>query len=137
VLETYAVEIAAKNVTAEDLQELESVHQDFCQQIDQGFMSYDEDLVFHIKIAECTKNPVLKALVTLLASDDLRLHKEFETHLGKTKILERRRDAIQEHEKILAALQAREPAKAVQAMQAHYRKSKVFREKERIGTDSR
>jgi GntR family transcriptional repressor for pyruvate dehydrogenase complex len=132
VLEAYAVELAAKNATAEDLQELGSVHQDFCQQIEQGFTSFDEDLVFHIKIAECTKNTVVKALVTLLASDDLRLHKEFETHVGKTKILERRQNAIQEHAKILAAIRAKNPENAVQAMQEHYQKSRAFREQERM-----
>jgi GntR family transcriptional repressor for pyruvate dehydrogenase complex len=132
VLEAYAVELAAKNASDEAIQELKNVHQDFCQQIEEGFTSFDEDLVFHIKIAECTKNAVLKALVTLLASDDLRLHKEFEKHVGKTKILERRQDAIQEHGKILAAIQAKDPENAVRAIQEHYQKSRAFREKERM-----
>lgn len=131
VLEAYAVELAAKNATAEELQELAGAHQDFCQQIEQGFLSFDEDLVFHIKIAECARNPVLKALVTLLASDDLQLHKEFEEHVEKNKILERRQDALKEHANILAAIQAGDAAQAVQAMQEHYHRSKTFREQER------
>lgn len=131
VLEAHAVELAAKNASDEDLRELESVHQDFYQQIGQGFTSFDEDLVFHIKIAECTRNPVLKALITLLASDDLRLQKEFEEHVGKTKILERRKDAVKEHSRILEAVLARDSAQAVQAMQDHYRRGKMFRERER------
>lgn len=132
VLEVHAVELAASNASDEKLQELESAHQDFCQQIEQGFTSFDEDLVFHIKIAECTKNPVLKSLITLLASDDLRLHKEFEKQVGKPKLLQRRRDAVEEHGKILEAIKKRDPAKAVQAMKEHYRRSKAFREQERI-----
>jgi GntR family transcriptional repressor for pyruvate dehydrogenase complex len=131
VLEAYAVELAAKNASDEVLRELEGVHQDFCQQIEQGFTSFDEDLIFHIKIAECTRNPVLKALITLLASDDLRLQKEFEGHVGKEKILERRKGAVEEHGKILEAVLARKSVQAVQAMQEHYQKSKVFREQER------
>ncbi len=131
VLEAYAVELAAQNASEEDLRELENVHQDFCQQIEEGFTSFDEDLVFHIKIAECTKNPVLKALITLLASDDLRLHKDFEKHVGKTKILERRNAAIHEHDEILTAIRTKNPENAVRAMQAHYQKSKAFREYER------
>jgi GntR family transcriptional repressor for pyruvate dehydrogenase complex len=131
VLEAYAVELATKNASDEALQELESVHQDFCQQVEQGFTSFDEDLVFHIKIAECTRNPVLKALVTLLASDDLRLQKEFEGHVGKGKILDRRKGAVEEHGKILETVLARDSAHAVQAMQEHYRRSKIFRERER------
>lgn len=131
VLEAYAVELAAKNASNEELQELEGAHQDFCQQIEQGFLSFDEDLVFHIKIAECSKNPVLKALITLLASDDLGLHKEFEKHVEKRRILERRMNALEEHGKILAAIKAKDPVKAVEAMQEHYRRSKTFREKAR------
>lgn len=137
VLEAYAVELATHKATAEDLEELASVHQDFCQQIEQGFTSFDEDLVFHIKIAECTKNPVLKALVTLLASDDLRLHKEFETHVEKAKIATRREHALEEHAKILTALQAKEPTQAVQAMREHYQKSRMFRERERQEDNTR
>lgn len=132
VLEVYAVELAASIVTEEKLQELETAHQDFCQQIEKGFTSFDEDLVFHIKIAECTKNPVLKSLITLLASDDLGLHKEFEKHLEKGKILERRKRAIEEHARILEAIRSRDPEKAIQAMKEHYKRSKAFREQERI-----
>ena len=131
VLEVYAVELTAKNASDKALRELENVHQDFCQQIEEGYTSFDEDLVFHIKIAECTKNPVLKALITLLASDDLRLQKGFEGHVGKTKILERRKGAVDEHGKILDAVLARNSAQAVQAMQEHYHKSRAFREQER------
>jgi GntR family transcriptional regulator, transcriptional repressor for pyruvate dehydrogenase complex len=131
VLEAYAVELAAKNATDDGLRELKSVHQDFRQQIEQEFTSFDEDLVFHIKIAECAQNPVLKALVTLLASDDLRLQKQFEARVGKHAILDRRRDALEEHEKILHAIQSRDSVKAVEAIKAHYTRSKMFREKAR------
>lgn len=132
VLESYAVDLAAKRITDAEIQELEGVHQDFCQQIGQGFLSFDEDLVFHIKIAECSKNPVLKALVTLLASDDLKLHKEFEQHVEKSRILERRMDALEEHQKILEAIKTKDSGKAIQAMREHYTRSKAFREKEGI-----
>jgi GntR family transcriptional repressor for pyruvate dehydrogenase complex len=131
ILEVYAVELAAKNASDEELQELESAHRDFCQQIEQGFLSFDEDLVFHIKIAECSKNPVLKALITLLASDDLGLHKEFEKHVEKRRILERRMNALEEHGKILEAIKAKDPGKAAEAIKEHYRRSKTFREKVR------
>ncbi len=132
VLETYAVELAASNSSESQFQELESAHEDFCQQIENGFTSFDEDLVFHIKIAECTKNPVLKSLITLLASDDLGLHKKFEKHVEKDKILERRKKAVEEHGRILTAIQGHHPEMAVQAMKEHYRRSKEFREKQRI-----
>ena len=103
-LEIYAVELAATDISEKGIQELESVHKDFSQQVKQGVTSLDEDLVFHIKIAEYSKNSVLKALITLLASDVIKLNRELEEHLGREKFLERRVMAVQEHGKILEAM---------------------------------
>ena len=130
-LETYAVELATINISPKGLQELEAVHKDFSQQVKRGVVSLDEDLVFHIKIAEYTKNPVLKALISLLAADVIQLNREFEEHLGREKFLERRVSAVQEHGRILAAIKAKDPAKAVEAMKSHYSTSKAFREEVR------
>ena len=127
-LEIYAVELAATDISEKGIQELESVHKDLSQQVKRGVTSLDEDLVFHIKIAEYSKNSVLKALITLLASDVIKLNRELEEHLGREKFLERRVMAVQEHGKILEAIKAREPEKAVQAMKEHYNRSKAFRE---------
>jgi GntR family transcriptional repressor for pyruvate dehydrogenase complex len=125
-LEIFAVELAATDISDKGIQELETVHNDFSQQVKRGVLSLDEDLVFHIKIAEYTKNSVLKALITLLASDLIKLNRELEEHLGKEKFLERRVMAVQEHENILNAIKTRDPEKAVQAMKAHYSKSQAF-----------
>ena len=125
-LEIYAVELTATDISDKGIQELETVHKDFSQQVKRGVLSLDEDLVFHIKIAEYTKNSVLKALITLLASDLIKLNRELEEHLGREKFLERRVMAVEEHEKILEAIKAREPEQAVQAMKAHYSKSQAF-----------
>ena len=130
-LEIYAVELATTHISKKEIQELESLHQDFCQQMKKGIASFDEDLMFHIKIAEYSKNPILKSLITLLASDVIQLNRRFEEHLGRQKILERRLMAVQEHEKILEAIKAKDPVKAIQAMKAHYNRSKAFREEVR------
>ncbi len=130
-LEIYAVELAANNISDEEIQELESVHKDFAQQVKRGTGSLDEDLVFHINIAEYSKNPILKALISLLASDVIQLNREFEEHLGPKKFLQRRVMAVQEHENILEALKTKDPVKAVHAMKVHYNKSKAFREEVR------
>ncbi|MCP4397887.1 MAG: FadR family transcriptional regulator, partial [bacterium] len=130
-LESYAVELAATVISEKGIQELESVHKDFSQQVKRGVVSLDEDLVFHIKIAEYSKNSILKALITLLASDVIKLNRELEEHLGKEKFLERRVMAVQEHKNILEAIEAGNPEEAVQAMKEHYSRSKAFRENAR------
>lgn len=131
-LEIYAVELAANRISTEEIRELESVHNDFQQQVKRGISSLDEDLVFHIKIAELTRNPILKALISLLASDVIRLNHEFEEHIGPRKFLQRRAMAVEEHKNILDAMKAKDADKAVQAMKEHYRKSREFRENIRV-----
>ncbi|PID58084.1 GntR family transcriptional regulator [candidate division KSB3 bacterium] len=127
-VEAHAVRLATERISPKGLEELDAVHRDFSQQMRRGVGSLDEDLVFHLKIAEFAANPVLKALITILASDVIKLNRDLEEHLGRQKFLERRIMAVQEHQQILDAMHSREPEKAVSAMQEHYQKSKLFRE---------
>ncbi|PIE31893.1 GntR family transcriptional regulator [candidate division KSB3 bacterium] len=125
-LEIYAVELTAANISDKCLLELETVHRDFSQQVKRGIANLGEDLVFHIKIAEYSKNAILKVLITLLASDLIKINREVEEHLGKKNFLKRREMAVQEHENILNAIKARDPEKAVLAMKFHYNQSQEF-----------
>ena len=135
-LEVYAVELAALNISDQGIEELEAVHKDFSQQVKRGIVSLDEDLVFHIKIAEHANNPVLKALITLLASDVIKINRELEEHLGREKFLGRRETAVQEHEHILEAIKNKDPIQAARAMKEHYASSKAFREHARSAMSS-
>jgi GntR family transcriptional repressor for pyruvate dehydrogenase complex len=69
VLEVYAVELVAQHATDAEIRELENVQKSVAAKIEEGSTSFDVDMVFHLKIAELSKNPVLKSILTLLVSE--------------------------------------------------------------------
>ena len=127
VLERYAAESAVKTVTDEQIEELEEVSRGIAAKIDEGQISFDEDMVFHLKIADMVQNPVLRSLLTLLSSQAITLFKDLEETLGRDKLLERLHDAVQEHEEIVAALRARDMEKLVSVIAGHYERARYFR----------
>ena len=129
LLESEAVKIVATDISAEGLAELESILKDYREQVNKGIISLHDDLVFHIKIAENTGNNILKTLIALLTSETLSKLGELEVLLGKDKLLDRLKDAVDEHQKIYDAIKQNDPENAVKALKNHYLRAKMFREK--------
>lgn len=127
VLEKYAAENAVKTVTDDQIAELESVSRSISEKIDKGLVSFDEDMVFHLKIADMVENPVLRSLLTLLSSQAITLFKDLEERLGREKLLERLHDAVKEHGEIVTALRARDSEQLVSLIAKHYERAKYFR----------
>lgn len=127
VLDAYAVELACRNASDEELEELVQVHDDVSQKIESERVSFDEDLVFHLKIAELSKNPALKSFISLLTSQAISLFKEVEHTIGREKVTERLRNAKHEHQRILDAILQRDELKARKAITEHYEISRKFR----------
>ena len=119
LLESASVEIAARRISEETLDELR-------RQIDALAASTDEvdwearelrfDLHFHGVIAEATENRRLKR-------DVLRYHRLVRGLSVITGSLENLRRALSEHESILDAMQARDPDAARRAMAFHINSS--------------
>jgi len=127
VLEQYAATSAVKTVTDEQIEELEAVSQTIAEKINDGQVSFDEDMVFHLKIADMVQNPVLRSLLTLLSSQAITLFKDLEEKLGREKLFERLHDAVVEHEEIVSALRDRNSKKLVEVISKHYESAKFFR----------
>jgi GntR family transcriptional repressor for pyruvate dehydrogenase complex len=127
VLEIYAAELVAERATELQIRELEEVQMEVARKIEAGASSFDEDMVFHLKIADLCGNPILKSIITLLVSDVLQFFKEFERKAGKQKVRSRLLDAAEEHQQIVSAVKQREPLKAAEAMRSHFEISKEFR----------
>ena len=74
----------------------------------------EEDLLFHLAVANATGNPVLSSLIGLITPDVMRANKG-------ARVCEagRARAALAEHEALLAAITARDPKAALLAMSAH------------------
>lgn len=128
-LEVYAVELVARLATDEEIDELEALQQEIAAKIEEGVVSFDADMVFHLKIAEFSKNPVLKSILTLLVSDVIQQFKSFEQLVGKEKVLQRLLAAIKEHKAVIAAIRERNPEKAGESMRLHFQRSNEYRKK--------
>ncbi|MFO7731720.1 MAG: FCD domain-containing protein [Spirochaetia bacterium] len=127
VLEKYAAESAVKSVTDEQIEELEEVSRSIAAKIEDGQVSFDEDMVFHLKIADMVQNAVLRSLLTLLSSQAITLFKDLEEKVGREKLMLRLHDAIEEHEEIVVALRARDSEQLVSVIAKHYDRAKFFR----------
>jgi GntR family transcriptional repressor for pyruvate dehydrogenase complex len=128
ILEVYAVELVAQRATDEEIRELEELQKSIAGKINDGVTSFDEDMVFHLKIAEFSKNPVLKSILTLLVSEVIQPFKVFEKSIGRERVLQRLLQAIQEHEAVIAAIRERNPQDAAESMRLHFQRSNEYRD---------
>ena len=114
VLEIQAARLAAERATPEDLLELEKSHREFCRRVEQADPGLDEDLLFHIKVAECCKNSVIRSLITLITPDILTESKQRKTCDDGSFY-----EAAKEHEAVFAAIKAHDQDRAARAMEQH------------------
>lgn len=127
VLEIYSVRLVAKYATEDELKEIEDVHEIVSKKIIEGRYGFDEDMVFHLKLAEYCGNPILKSIITLLISEVLNLFQSLEKRIDSEIIHERLLAAIDEHKKIIYALNEHDSEKAGKAMEDHFKAAKIFR----------
>jgi GntR family transcriptional regulator, transcriptional repressor for pyruvate dehydrogenase complex len=118
ILETNAVALAAQRGTPEEMRELERCLEDFRQKAERRQPTLEEDHLFHLKLAAMTKNAALLSLISLLTPDIIAMNRKFkerdDAHFQRT---------IDEHDAILRAVVARDPASARAAMETHMRNS--------------
>lgn len=74
----------------------------------------EEDIMFHIRVAECAKNPVLRSLTMVIAQDIIRQSRAIDSCSG-----DRRLDALNEHKNILNAIINNDAKAAAKAMKIH------------------
>lgn len=119
ILEIHAARLAAERATKQDIQELKKAHDEMKRLMEAGMPNMEEDHLFHLKIAECTRNPVLRSLIGLITPDIISVSSRKNTcRDGRT------HDALKEHEDILAAISDKNPDRAVNAMGFHMEMSR-------------
>lgn len=129
VLEQYAIELAVERASNEDIAELEEIHMKFSEEVASESLGFDKDLVFHLKIASISKNPVLNSVLTKLTVNMIDLFKEFETTITEELLSERLNHAVAEHNEILRALNARDTTLAKKAISDHFKEGVAFNHK--------
>ena len=69
ILETHGAKLAAERRTSADLKEIEKALKAYEEKVRKGDSAVEEDLMFHLKIAEASKNAVLKSLMLIITPD--------------------------------------------------------------------
>ena len=114
ILEVHAARLAAERASSSDIIDLIRTHEGFRKRVRNEELGTAEDHMFHLKIAEYSKNTVLRSLLTLMASNsDAIFDDSTDFSEGIEKII------LQEHEAILQAIKQNDPDRAAEAMDAH------------------
>lgn len=126
IMEKQAARLAAIRRTPDDMVNLTNAIKEYESVLLSGGNAVQADLEFHLKIAEASKNSVLKSLMLIITPDivtsfiDLKVCDEAEN-----------KKTMAEHRKILEHIFNQEPDKASKAMEAHLRDVVEFSTKRR------
>lgn len=115
ILETQAAKLAARRRTPSDLVEIEKALNAYEEKIKLGESAIEEDLMFHLKIAEASKNAVLKSLMLIITPDIVNNFIQYKV-CDDNKIDNK---VLKEHKAILQFINDGDEEAASQAMAKH------------------
>lgn len=129
LLETQAARLAAQRRTEEDIVNIQKALLAYEKKVKDGVQAVEEDLLFHLKIAEASKNSVLKSLMLIITPDIVN-------SFIKLDICKDGRfyKALDEHKIILEHIIAQDVEKVDTAMKEHLKD--VFEYSQDIKTDA-
>lgn len=115
ILETNAVRLAATRRTEKQILEIQKAHLAYAEKAEKGMEAVEEDLMFHIKIAEASNNNVIRSLMLIITPEII-------SHFIKNKVCNKEESylLIKEHQSIVDAIIAKDPDKAVSNLQHHF-----------------
>lgn len=114
LLETQAAKLAAQRRTTEDIITMKNALNAYEVKVKNGLPAVEEDLLFHLTIAEAARNTVLKSLMLIIIPD---IVKKF-TKLDVCKDGRFYR-SLEEHKVILKYIINQEPVLAAKTMEEH------------------
>ena len=114
ILETQAAGLAAQRRSEEDIFALEKALAAYEAKIRAGESAVEEDLLFHLTIAEASKNSVLKSLMLIITPDIVNSFITFKVCNDVTEF-----KAYKEHQRILQFIKDGDALAAEAAMQSH------------------
>jgi len=114
LLETEAARLAAKRRSADDIIQMRKALDAYTDKVDNGGFAVEEDLLFHLKIAEAANNTVLKSLMLIITPDIVNNFTKLEVCKD-----DRVYSALEEHKIILEHIINQESELAAQAMKEH------------------
>ncbi len=114
MLELQITRMAAERRTPEDLIEIHSAQKAYEQKVRNGQQAIEEDLLFHLSIADASKNGVLKSLMMVITPDIISNHVKYQVCDDSREI-----KALNEHEQILHHIRNQDVSAVEVAMRKH------------------
>lgn len=114
ILEKNIAMLAAQNRTEQDLIEIDKALKAHERKVELNLDADDEDLLFHLKIAEASKNSVLKSLMLIITPEILIFFKQQDV-CSNFDIKER----VKEHESLLQFIRDKDSEGAGQMLTKH------------------
>lgn len=114
ILEKQAAHTAAIRRTTDDIAVMTNALKAYENKLKIGDSAIEEDLLFHIKIAEAGKNNVLKSLMMIITPDIVKNFRQL-----KVCDDQKNKRTIEEHQLILNHIIDQNPIKASSAMESH------------------
>jgi len=114
LLEANAAYFAAQRRNNGDIVSIAKALSKYEETVNEGRDTVESDLLFHLKIAEASKNSVLKSLMLIVTPDILTYFKENNVCSGNRPV-----SALEEHYKILDFIEKKDADAAKEAMKKH------------------
>jgi len=121
LLETEAARLAAVNCTSDDLVQMSNALTQYEEKLLKDNIAIEEDLLFHIKIAEAGKNTVLKSLMMIITPEIVKSFTNLKVCDEKDNL-----KTIEEHRNILEMISNKNAEGAKKAMTAHLLEVRKF-----------
>jgi GntR family transcriptional repressor for pyruvate dehydrogenase complex len=113
ILEVATVQLACERRTGDDLVQLESSLNAYLDKAHRGIKAVEEDLMFHLSIADASKNKALKSFLLIIIPDIIANYSIFKVCDTVTN------KALTEHKELFAAIKKSDAAKAAAIMKTH------------------
>ncbi len=113
IIELAAVRLACERCTEKDILLLETSLKNYEEKALEGLRAVEEDLMFHVTIADISKNPVLKSLLLIIIPDILSNYSIFKLCDSLTD------KALQEHRMLYRCIKKGDAAAAEDVMKDH------------------
>ena len=114
LLETQAARTAAMRRTTDDIINMKKALDAYEAKVKQDLPAVEEDLLFHLKIAEAGRNSVLKSLMLIITPDIVKNFQKLDVCKDG-----RFYKSLEEHKVILEHIVNKEPELAAKAMEEH------------------
>lgn len=123
ILEIHCAKLAVKNIKEEEIKTLIEIHDNLKDRIyKMNSRGLDDDIYFHLKIAEFSHISVLSSLIALIVPEIIRISEK--NNNNKTQFKKRLKTTVEEHESILNAIKNRDSKKAAEMMEIHMEETK-------------